>query len=290
MDLATLIGLLAAIGVIVGAIFVGGDVILFTNVPSMLIVVGGTFGASLMMFPLGNFLGAFSVALKAFLHKAEKPTDLIEEALELATVARKSGLLALEGQTINNEFLGKGIRLCVDGQALELATVARKSGLLALEGQTINNEFLGKGIRLCVDGHDPEFVGRMLSKDINQAIERHETGVGIFKAIGASAPAMGMIGTLIGLVQMLASMDDPKTIGPSMAAALLTTLYGAVIANAMALPIADKLAFRSAEERINKSLILETIKGIQEGLNPKVLNSLLKTYLPGNQRGSEDDE
>ena len=253
MDLATLIRLLAAIGVIVGAIFVGGDVILFINVPSMLIVVGGTFGASLMMFPLGNFLGAFSVALKAFLHKAEKPTDLIEEALELATVARKSGLLALEGQTINNEFLGKGIRLCVDG-------------------------------------HDPEFVGRMLSKDINQAIERHETGVGIFKAIGASAPAMGMIGTLIGLVQMLASMDDPKTIGPSMAVALLTTLYGAVIANAMALPIADKLAFRSAEERINKSLILETIKGIQEGLNPKVLNSLLKTYLPGNQRGSEDDE
>ncbi len=121
-----------------------------------------------------------------------------------------------------------------------------------------------------------------------QTIERHENGVGIFKAIGASAPAMGMIGTLIGLVQMLSSMDDPKSIGPAMAVALLTTLYGAVIANAFALPIADKLSFRSAEERINKSLILETVAGIQEGLNPKVLKALLKTYLPSSQRGEEE--
>jgi chemotaxis protein MotA len=250
MDLATLIGLLAAIGVIVGAIMAGGDFGLFVNLPSMLIVVGGTLGASLMMFPLGNFLGAFSVATKAFLHRAEKPDVLIEEAIELATMARKSGLLALEGKEIKNEFLGKGIRLCVDG-------------------------------------HDPEFVSRMLTKDINQTIERHETGVGIFKAIGGSAPAMGMIGTLVGLVQMLSSMDDPKAIGPAMAIALLTTLYGAVIANAFALPIADKLAFRSSEERINKSLILETIKGIQDGLNPKVLRELLKTYLPSNKRGGD---
>jgi len=251
MDLATLVGLVAAIGIIVGAIVVGGDVGLFINVPSILIVVGGTFGATLMMFPLGNFLGAFSVALKAFLHKAEAPDELIDEAVELAGLARKSGLLALEGQTISNEFLNKGIRLCVDG-------------------------------------HDPEYVSRMLSNDINLAIERHETGVGIFKAIGASAPAMGMIGTLIGLVQMLSSMDDPKSIGPAMAVALLTTLYGAVIANAIALPIADKLAFRSAEERVNKSLILETIRGIQDGLNPKVLSALLKTYLPKSKRGEEE--
>ena len=110
------------------------------------------------------------------------------------------------------------------------------------------------------------------------------------KALGDVAPAMGMIGTLIGLVQMLSSMDDPKQIGPAMAIALLTTLYGAVIANAFALPVADKLAFRSAEERRNKSLILETISGIQEGLNPRVLETLLKTYLPGNNRGGGGDE
>lgn len=251
MDFATLLGLLAAFGVIMGAIATGGSVSLFVNPPSLLIVVGGTIGATLVKFPLTNFFGAFKVALKAFLHKGEKPSDIIDEALELANSARKGGLLALEEKEIRNEFLERGVQLCVDG-------------------------------------HDPEFVRRMLSKDINQAIERHETGRGIFKALGDTAPAMGMIGTLIGLVQMLSSMDDPKKIGPAMAIALLTTLYGAIIASAFALPIADKLAFRCAEERVNKSLILETIAGIQEGLNPRVLETLLKTYLPRNKRDSRD--
>ncbi|MCP5151529.1 MAG: flagellar motor protein PomA [Ectothiorhodospiraceae bacterium] len=250
MDLATLIGLLAALGVIVGAIATGGDFMLFINVPSLLIVIGGTIGSVLMKFPLGTFFGAFKVAMKAFLHKSESPEKIIEEGLQLANTARKNGLLALE--------------------SVEVA-----------------NEFLKKGIQLCVDGHDPDFVRRMLNKDINQAIERHDTGQSIFKSIGDLAPAMGMIGTLIGLVQMLSAMDDPKAIGPAMAVALLTTLYGAVIANAFALPLADKLAYRSSEERVNKSLILETISGIQEGLNPRVLETLLKTYLPGSKRDKE---
>ena len=252
MDLATLLGLLGALGVIIGAIATGGDFALFVNPPSMLIVCGGTVAASLMKFPLPHFFGAFKVAMKAFLHKTEKAADLIEEAMELANLARKNGLLALENAEINNEFLRRGIQLCVDG-------------------------------------HEPEFVRKMLSKDINQTIERHDNGQSIFKAIGDVAPAMGMIGTLIGLVQMLSSMDDPKAIGPAMAVALLTTLYGAVIANAVALPIADKLAFHSGEERVNKSLILETISGIQEGLNPRVLETLLKTYLPGGQRESREE-
>ena len=251
MDFATLLGLVAAVGVIVAAIATGGDFGMFINPPSLMIVVGGTIGAVLMKVQLSNFFGAFKVALKAFLHKSESASDIIEEAMVLADAARKNGLLALE----SHEF---------------------------------SNEFLGKGIRLCVDGHDPEFVKRMLSKDISMAIERHDTGKGIFKSIGDVAPAMGMIGTLIGLVQMLANMDDPKTIGPAMAVALLTTLYGAIIANAFALPIADKLSFRSSEERVNKSLILETIAGIQEGLNPRVLEGLLKTYLPGSKRESDE--
>ena len=245
--------MLAAFAVITGAIVTGGDLGLFINTPSMLIVIGGTIGATLVKFPLSHFLGAFKVALKAFLHKGEKASTLI-------------------------------------GEALELANTARKSGLLALENVEIENEFLKKGIQFCVDGHDPEFVRKMLNKDINQTIERHDSGQSIFKAIADAAPAMGMIGTLIGLVQMLSSMDDPKTIGPAMAVALLTTLYGAIIATAFALPIAEKLAFRSTEERINKSLILETIAGIQEGLNPRVLEALLKTYLPGRQREIETAE
>ena len=247
MDLATLIGLVGALGIIVAAIVTGGAFMQFVDVASVLIVVGGSFMAVLMQCTLGGFLGAFKVAMKAFLAKTEKPSELI-------------------------------------GEALELANTARKNGLLALESVEIGNEFLKRGIQLCVDGHDPDFVRRTLSRDINQAIERHDDGKRIFKALGDSAPAMGMIGTLIGLVQMLSAMDDPKAIGPAMAVALLTTLYGAVIANAFALPISEKLAFRSAEERINKSLILETISGIQDGLNPRVLEAVLKTYLPSSQR------
>lgn len=249
MDLATLIGLLGAIGIILTAMAIGGTVTLFINVPSLLIVCVGTLFAVLIKFPLGHFLGAFKVAMKAFFNKAEDPTRLIKEGVALANVARKEGVLGLEGQNIKNEFLKRGIQLCVDG-------------------------------------HEPDFVRTMLGKDINLTIERHERGRAIFKAIGDTSPAMGMIGTLIGLVQMLSNMDDPKAIGPAMAVALLTTLYGAIIATAFALPIADKLAHRSREERLNKALILETISSIQEGLNPRVMEELLKTYLPGNKRSS----
>ncbi|MFC1774137.1 flagellar motor protein PomA [Pseudomonadota bacterium] len=247
MDLATLVGLLGAFGIIIAAILFGGSAIIFLNIPSLLIVGGGTMFAVVMKFPLKHFFSAFKVAMKAFFSKPEDPVKLIEE-----------GVL--------------------------LANIARKEGVLGLEGQDIENEFLQRGIQLCVDGHEPDFVRTMLGKDINLTIERHERGQAIFKAIGDVAPAMGMIGTLIGLVQMLSAMDDPKAIGPAMAVALLTTLYGAIIANAFALPIADKLAHRSQEERLNKGLILETISSIQEGLNPRVMEELLKTYLPASQR------
>ena len=247
MDIATLIGLLGALGIVIMAIVLGGSFLLFVNIPSILIVVVGSMFAVLMKFPMGHFLGAFKIAAKAFFGKTDDPQKLIEEGVELANIARKEGVLGLEGQDIQNEFLKRGIQLCVDG-------------------------------------HEPEFVRAMLSKDINLTIERHERGQAIFKAMGDVAPAMGMIGTLIGLVQMLSAMDDPKSIGPAMAVALLTTLYGAVIATVIALPIADKLALRSQDERLNKALILETIGSIQEGLNPRVMEELLKTYLPENKR------
>ncbi len=247
MDLATLVGLLGAFGIIFVAMVMGGSVLLFVNAPSLLIVVVGTIFAVLIKFPMGHFLGALKIAMKAFINKAEDPVKLIEEGVQLANIARKEGVLGLEGQDIQNEFLKRGIQLCVDG-------------------------------------HEPEFVRSMLGKDINLTIERHERGQAIFKSMGDTAPAMGMIGTLIGLVQMLSAMDDPKSIGPAMAVALLTTLYGAVIATAFALPIADKLALRSKEERLNKALILETISSIQEGLNPRVMEELLKTYLPESKR------
>ncbi|TNF63012.1 MAG: flagellar motor protein PomA [Rhodobacteraceae bacterium] len=247
MDIATLVGLLGGFGIIIGAIATGGDVMLFVNVPSILIVVGGTFMVTLMQVSLGDFLGSFGIGLKAFLYKVDDPQKLIEEAVALADVARKNGLLALEGQEISNSFMKKGISLCVDG-------------------------------------HDPALVQKMLTTDIDLTIQRHEVGQRMFKNMAIMAPAMGMIGTLVGLVQMLANMSDPASIGPAMAVALLTTLYGAIIANVFAQPMADKLARASELERTNKGLILETISGIQEGMNPRVLEQMLSTYLPPKKR------
>jgi chemotaxis protein MotA len=247
MDLATLIGIIGAIGAIIISILMGGEMGMFVNAPGLMIVVGGTVAVTLMKFPLGLTLGAFGIALKAFIHKPQQPSKIIE-------------------------------------QSIELANVARKEGLLGLENVEVENQFLRDGIQLVVDGNDPALVQKILSKNISLTIERNETGLNVFKAIGDVAPAMGMIGTLIGLVQMMSNMSDPKSIGPAMAVALLTTFYGAVIANTMALPIADKLAHRSNEERLNKSMILESINAIQEGLNPRMIEGLLNAYLPESKK------
>jgi len=252
VDIATLIGLIGGFGVILGAIASGGNMVMFVDVPSVLIVIGGTFMVTLMQFSLADFLGSFSMASKAFFYKVDNPRKLIEEAVKLADIARRNGLLALEGQPITNAFMKKGIGLCVDG-------------------------------------HDPALVSRMLSKDIDLTIQRHEIGQRMFRSVAAMAPAMGMIGTLVGLVQMLANLSDPASIGPAMAVALLTTLYGAVIANLFAQPLADKLARATELEKANKSLILETVSGIQEGMNPRVLEQMLATYLPTSKRPSSSD-
>lgn len=252
MDLATLLGLLAAVGIILASIVTGGEFSIFVNMPSLMVVVGGTFGAVMMKFTLGQFFGAFKVAMRAFIFKLDKPEDLIE-------------------------------------QTVEMANEARKGGLLALEGKETGNDFLAKGIQMMVDGHEPEVVRQTLMKDLTAAVERHSTGKKIFMAIGDAAPAMGMIGTLIGLVQMLSNMSDPASIGPAMAVALLTTLYGAVIANVFAIPIADKLGLRANEERMVKSMIIDSLQGIQEGRNPRVIEELLKTYLPSSKRQTEPE-
>ncbi len=251
MDIASLFGVLLAFGIITASIMMGGPFIIFVNVPSILVVIGGTLGATLMRVTLADFLGSFKVGMKAFLYKMDKPETLIEEAVEMANIARKEGLLALEGREISNEFLKRGIGLCIDG-------------------------------------HSPEIVNKLLSKDINLAIERHMAGADMFKAMAVYAPAMGMIGTLIGLVQMLSNMSDPAAIGPAMAVALLTTLYGAIIANAFAQPLAEKLILISSNEKLNKSLILESIAAIQDGTNPRVMQQLLNAFLPENKRPADE--
>lgn len=248
MDLATLLGMLGAMAVIALAIILGGSAGTFFNVPSLAVVIGGTFAATLTRVSLADFFGSFKLILSTFMRKAVSLSKLIEEAVELADVARKEGVLALEGREIGHPFLEQGINLCIDG-------------------------------------HPAEVVQKMLSKDINLSIERNETGRDMFKSIGDAAPAMGMIGTLIGLVQMLSNMDDPKSIGPAMAVALLTTLYGAVVANAIALPLADKLKKIAMDERLSKDLILESVSAIQAGTNPRVVEQILETFLPDKLRG-----
>ncbi len=253
MDLATLIGLIGAFGIVLASIMLGGSAGTFINTPSLLVVLGGTVLVTMMKFSLGKFLGAASIAVKAFLHRPTPPEELIQTAVELAKTARQGGLLALEDAEVPDDFMKSGL------------------GLL-------------------IDGHPADIVRSMLAKDLNLTLQRHNDGHDIFKAIGDVGPAMGMIGTLIGLVQMLANMDDPKQIGPAMAVALLTTLYGAILANMFALPIADKLAVRSREEHVTKSLIIDALIGIQGGQNPRVIESMLETYLPKSKRQQEDGE
>jgi chemotaxis protein MotA len=251
MDLATLIGLLGAFGIVIYAMLSGGSVDMFVNVPSLLIVLVGSLFVVLMKFNLGQFLGAIKVAIKAFSFKLTPAPDLIDEVVGLADEARKGGLLSLEGKEVSNQFLNKGIQLLVDG-------------------------------------HDAEVVRSILFKDLKQTNERHEWGAKIFSAMGDVAPAMGMIGTLVGLVAMLSNMDDPKSIGPAMAVALLTTLYGAMFANMIALPVADKLELRRSEEGRLKTMVIDALLAIQAGQNPRVIDSMLKSYLPESQRKDED--
>jgi chemotaxis protein MotA len=252
LDIATLVGILGAFGIIIGAIMTGGELGPFIDVPSMLIVVGGTFFVTFSQVTLGDFLSSFTIGLKSVLYKVDDPMQLIEESVQLADIARKNGLLALEGQEITNPFMQKGVMLCVDG-------------------------------------HDPTLVKKMLDSEVKLTLSRHENGIRMFRNMATMAPAMGMIGTLVGLVQMLSNMSDPAAIGPAMAVALLTTLYGAIIANAFATPVADKLTRSTEMEELNSRLIIETISGIQEGMNPRILEQLLSTYLINSKRPTEEE-
>lgn len=250
MDLATLIGLVGAFAIIFMAMMMSGSLSMFVDIPSVLIVIVGSLFVVLMKFSLAQFLGAIKVAARAFSLKMVTPTDLIAEVVELADMARKGGLLTLEGKEVSSDFLQKGVQLLVDG-------------------------------------HDADVVKGVLKKDLVQTLERHDIGAKIFRAFGDVGPAMGMIGTLVGLVAMLANMSDPKAIGPAMAIALLTTLYGAMLANMLCLPIADKLALRKAEEARVKTMSIDALLAIQAGQNPRIIEEMLRSYLAPKDRAAK---
>jgi chemotaxis protein MotA len=248
MDLATILGIVIGLAIVSMAIFMGGSFMTFVNVPSLLIVFGGTIAATILRFQLSHVLGSLMIGAKvAFTNKKSNPRDLIDE------IAR-------------------------------LADIIRKNGPLGLEGVPIEDEFLGKGVQYVADGYEGEFILDSMERERDLALERLEEGKRFFKAMGDSAPAFGMIGTLVGLVQMLSTMDDPSTIGPSMAIALLTTLYGALIANLLCLPIADKLAAKFKVQQVNLTLSIDGIMQIRESKSPDIIKEMLVAYLPEKQR------
>ena len=185
------------------------------------------------------------------------------------------------GKTFKNKIDEPGALI---EQIVELATIARKDGMIALEGQEIDNPFMSKAVSMLVDGTDPAIIKSSLDRELISTKQRHARGAKIFSAWGEIAPAMGMIGTLIGLVQMLGNMGDPKSIGPAMAVALLTTMYGAILANVICLPIAMKLENQADLEAANNELIIEGILFIQDGGNPRVLSDFLGSFLGPKER------
>ena len=244
MDLASVLGLLVFAGAAYLGLSENADWLeAFVSTQSLLIVVVGSFGIVLFRSTLGEFFLMFRVVLKMFRHKIDKPEDLID-------------------------------------QLVELAGIARKDGMIALQNAEIDNRLLSKGINALVDGTDPMIIRTSLERDMYITAKRHESARGTLKFAGDVAPAMGMVGTLIGLINLLGKMnEDPESIGPNMSTALLTTLYGAVLANAFFLPAAEKLENFANQEMRNSELIIEGIMFIQTGGNPRLLADLLSSYL-----------
>lgn len=243
LDWATLLGGFGAFAVVVAALLLGGSAAGFVDVPSVLLVLVGSPLIVLSRFPLRDFLAA----------------------------------LVASGQVIRPRETGADTLI---GELARMAEQARKGGLLALENAAVSDGFMRKGVALMVDGHEPDQLRNVLMREATADLQRRQRHAQVFRSLAEVAPAMGMIGTLIGLVQMLGNMSDPASVGPAMAVALLTTLYGALLANLVAAPIADKLLLLGERERWQRLLIIDGLTGIQLGQNPRLLSDLLRSYEP----------
>lgn len=252
MDFATIIGILISFAVTGWAISLGGSFGAFVDIPSIAIVFGGGIGVVVIRFPLAGLISALGLGSKlAFSQTKTNPRDLID-------------------------------------QLADMADVVRRQGPLGLEAMEINDPFLAKAKQMIADGYDASFIQENLERERDLYLERLEEGARIYKAMGDSAPAFGMIGTLVGLVQMLQTMDDPSTIGPAMAVALLTTLYGALVANVVCLPIFEKLNAKLKVEEVNQSLIIDGIVQIRNSKSPGLIREMLTAYLPEKQRAQRE--
>ncbi|MTI00104.1 motility protein A [Roseibium sp. RKSG952] len=253
MDIATLIGIIGAFVIVITAVFIGGSFAQFIDLPAVLIVFGGASAATLVRFQLSDITTAFKTGSRvALAGKSTTPRDLIAEIAHLGEIVRKTGPLGLEN---------------VD----------------------VSDPVLAKGVQYIADGYEQAFIRESMERERDLQLSRLSEGRRVFKALGDSAPAFGMIGTLIGLVQMLANMDDPAAIGPSMAVALLTTLYGALLANVVFLPLVDKLDAKFDADELNQTLIIDGVMQIRESKSPALIKEMLVAYLPENHRSEFED-
>ena len=252
MDIASLVGLLLAIGLILGSIMMGSaPLTAFIDIPSFLVVVGGAAAAALICFPLKTMLGVPKITLKVLLNKNQDRLALIKQIVALAETARRDGLLALESKI-----------------------------------QEIDNPFVRTGIQMAVDGSTPEVVEEVLRTEVNAISQRHRDGKSIMDQLARFAPAYGMIGTLMGLIMMLSDMSDPSGIGAGMAVALITTLYGAIVANVFFSPFAEKLGLLSRNELTVMEIAIRGVMAIQSGESPRAIDQKLRTFLPPSQRNA----
>ena len=245
MDLATIIGFVLAWGAFFGSVLMeGGDLGAMINPSAMVLVFGGTIGASMMSFPLSAITGVPAVIKHAFMSKHQDVAEVIKMLVGFAERARREGLLSLEDQS-----------------------------------KDIDDDFLKKGIQLAIDGTDPELVREIMQTDIAFLGTRHHHGANLFATMGGFAPTLGVIGTVAGLVHMLANLSDPGSMGPSIAAAFIATLYGVSSANLLFLPLANKLKHVSSEEVLIREIMTEGILSIQAGDNPRIVEEKLKAFL-----------
>ena len=257
MDIATVMGLIAGFGLIFASIAMGGGSGLsaFIDVPSLMITVGGSIAALFINFPMNVCFKSASVIKKCFLTKLPKQSEVIAKFKELAVIVRKDGMLALEQQL-----------------------------------EAVDDEFMKRGLEIVIGGGEIEQIRSVLETEVSAIEQRHSIGKKIVESTGAAAPAFGMIGTLVGLVQMLQSLDDPSKIGGGMATALLTTLYGAIIANVACIPLAGKLEMRSQDEVAIRELMITGIVALAQGLAPRAMEDHLVAYLSPSSRRSMQKE
>jgi len=256
MDVATIVGLLLGVSllVITVAIAPGASFGAFVDYPSMMVVVGGCMAAVLVCFPLKNFLNTGRVFKNVFFNKSEDISKLIKQFVSLAETARRDGLLALEGRI-----------------------------------EEVSNPFVVLGVQMAVDGTRPEVIEDIMRTEMDAVATRHQNGKKVLDQMGRFAPAFGMIGTLMGLIMMLGNLDDPSALGPGMAVALITTLYGAIISNVVFLPCAEKLSLISKSELLVMEVVVRGIIAIQSGENPRVIQQKLTTFIPPKLRTSTQE-